>query len=157
MERVQALIELKQWYDDRKATLQSQPSIVKAIKADPSIESTIRTLYFGLFNKSLGGCGSCLADALAILIHYSNKEMKKIIDCKFKLKPGVLLADSHLVLPHATSANLTDEIAIAYLRDNPARASLFNELPDNWQELIAEQKETTESEPAKRTRKKAVK
>lgn len=156
MVRAETLIEIKKWYDDRKADLQSQPAIVKAIKADASIESKIRSLYFSLYNKNLGGCGSCLADALAILIHYSNKEMKKIIDCKFKLKPGVLLADSHLVLPHATAANLTDEIAIAYLKDNPARVSLFAELPDNWQELISDDKVIAEQEEAAQNQENAA-
>ena len=61
------------------------------------------------------------------------------MNCKFKLKSGVLLIDATGRLPEATAANLTDEIAIAYLRDNIKRADMFEELPDNLEELLAEE------------------
>ena len=61
------------------------------------------------------------------------------MNCKFKLKSGVLLIDATGRLPEATAANLTDEIAIAYLRDNIKRADMFEELPNNLEELLAEE------------------
>ena len=61
------------------------------------------------------------------------------MNCKFKLKSGVLLIDATGRLPEATAANLTDEIAIAYLRDNIKRADMFEELPDDLEELLAEE------------------
>ena len=60
------------------------------------------------------------------------------MNCKFKLKSGVLLIDATGRLPEATAANLTDEIAIAYLRDNIKRADMFEVLPENLEELLAE-------------------
>ena len=64
------------------------------------------------------------------------------MNCKFKLKSGALLIDATGRLPEATAANLTDEIAIAYLRDNIKRADMFEELPDNLEELLADEEKT---------------
>ena len=50
-----------------------------------------------------------------------------------------MLIDATGRLPEATAANLTDEIAIAYLRDNIKRADMFEELPENLEELLAEE------------------
>jgi len=72
--------------------------------------------------------------------------MKDITNCHFKLKTGVLLQDSKGLLPMATVANLTDEIAIAYLRDNRKRINLFVEVPEDLEELLA-----TEPAPANAT------
>lgn len=136
MTKAETLQWLKQWYDTNKARLQSQAEIVSAIKADYEVEKKIHDLYFALFNKALGGCGNCLADALAELLHYSRKDMEKISNCRFKLRAGGLLIDSKSVLPVATNANLTDELAIAYLQDNIERKSMFEVLPDNLEELL---------------------
>ena len=64
------------------------------------------------------------------------------MNCKFKLKSGVLLIDATGRLPEATAANLTDEIAIAYLRDNIKRADMFEELPENLEELLAKEEKS---------------
>ena len=149
MNDLERLIWLKNWYLDRKAELQSQPSIIKAIKGDAKVERAITDLYFRLFNRPLRGCGSCLADALTELLYYSKRNMESIIECRFKLKAGVLLADSRNILPMATSGNLTDEIAIAYIADNPARKNLFSVLPSDIDDLVASYNERRKT-PSKR-------
>lgn len=127
---------LLKWYDDNKAVLSNQSALVSHIKQDQQVETIIRELYLELFNKSVSGCGNCLADAFAEIYHFPSEQIDKIMECKFKLHSGAILIDSFNRLPIATSANLTDDIALAYLKDNPARKDLFQVLPDNVAELV---------------------
>jgi len=48
-----------------------------------------------------------------------------------------------------SNANITDELAIEFLKNNPNRSIVFETLPDNWEELIAEgdQEAPTEEGP----------
>lgn len=153
MTKSEQLTFLKQWYASNKGNLQTQQALIAAIKADNQVENTIRTLYLALFNQSVSGCGNCLADAFTQLYHYPEEKMAQIETCKFKLRSGVLLQDVKNVLPMTTAANLTDEIAIAYLRDNINRKDLFQVLPDNLEEILKEP-ETTPKPKATRKAKK---
>lgn len=137
---------LKKWYLDHKAELQTQPAMVKAIKADSKVEAIIRDLYLVLFTKTLGGCGSCLADAMVQLYHYPEDRIKAIMECKFKLKSGAVLMDASNKLPNVTNANLTDDLAIAYLRDNRLRECMFTQVPDNLDELLDNKVEDKENQ-----------
>lgn len=148
---------LKQWYNDHRSELQSQPAMVTAVKENHVIRNYIYDLWFALFNKPLGGCSQCFADALIYLLHKSTEEkMKNITNCRFKLKPGVLLSDVKHRLPDATTANLTDDLAIAYLKDNPRRAQFFDTIPEGWDkepEAEAEESVSHETPVAKTTKK----
>ena len=136
MNRLQKFYKLQEWFNARRSELTSQPAMVSAIRANHEIEAIICDLYFSLYNKTLGGCGSCLADALIVILH-EEERMKEIANCHFKLKTGVLLQDSKGKLPMVTVANITDDLAIAYLRDNIARKRFFAEMPEDVDVLIA--------------------
>lgn len=135
MNRLEKLQAVKAWFNDHRSELQTQPAMVDALRKDRTMENYVRDIYFAIHNKPLSGCSSCLADGLLEVI-FSEDRMKEIVKCRFKLKSGVLLQDSKGVLPMATVANLTDEIAVAYLRDNIKRKDLFEEVPDNLDELL---------------------
>lgn len=45
-----------------------------------------------------------------------------------------------------TSAVLTDELALEFLKSNPNRISMFSEYPENWKELIVEPNNVEENE-----------
>lgn len=135
MNRLEKLQAVKAWFNDHRSELQTQPAMVDALRKDRTMENYVRDIYFAIHNKPLSGCSSCLADALLEVI-FSEDRMKEIVKCRFKLKSGVLLQDSKGKLPMATVANLTDEIAVAYLRDNIKRKDLFEEVPDNLDELL---------------------
>lgn len=135
MNRLEKLQAVKAWFNDHRSELQTQPAMVDALRKDRTMENYVRDIYFAIHNKPLSGCSSCLADGLLEVI-FSEDRMKEIVKCRFKLKNGVLLQDSKGVLPMATVANLTDEIAVAYLRDNIKRKDLFEEVPDNLDELL---------------------
>ena len=127
------------WINLNRSGFKTQTEVIEAIRKCSYIEGYIRELSLILFQHTLGTCGNCLADALIAIRKYPRTKLEQIMNCKFKLKSGVLLIDATGRLPEATAANLTDEIAIAYLRDNIKRADMFEELPDNLEELLAEE------------------
>ena len=127
------------WINLNRSGFKTQTEVIEAIRKCSRIEGYIRELSLILFQHTLGTCGNCLADALIAIRKYPRAKLQQIMNCKFKLKSGVLLIDATGRLPEATAANLTDEIAIAYLRDNIKRADMFEELPENLEELLAEE------------------
>lgn len=126
------------WINLNRSGFKTQTEVIEAIRKNSRIEGYIRELSLILFQHTLGTCGNCLADALIAIRKYPRAKLEQIMNCKFKLKSGALLIDATGRLPEATAANLTDEIAIAYLRDNIKRADMFEELPENLEELLAE-------------------
>ena len=136
IEKYDAIIE---WINLNRSGFKTQAEVIEAIRKNSLIEGYIRELSLILFQHTLGTCGNCLADALIAIRKYPRAKLEQIMNCKFKLKSGVLLIDATGRLPEATAANLTDEIAIAYLRDNIKRADMFEELPDNLEELLADE------------------
>ena len=137
IEKYDAIIE---WINLNRSGFKTQTEVIEAIRKNSRIEGYIRELSLILFQHTLGTCGNCLADAMIAIRKYPREKLQQIMNCKFKLKSGALLIDATGRLPEATAANLTDEIAIAYLRDNIKRADMFEELPDNLEELLAEEK-----------------
>ena len=135
IDKYDAIIE---WINLNRSGFKTQTEVIEAIRKNSRIEGYIRELSLILFQHTLGTCGNCLADALIAIRKYPREKLQQIMNCKFKLKSGVLLIDATGRLPEATAANLTDEIAIAYLRDNIKRADMFEELPENLEELLAE-------------------
>lgn len=127
------------WINLNRSGFKTQTEVIEAIRKNSRIEGYIRELSLILFQHTLGTCGNCLADALIAIRKHPREKLQQIMNCKFKLKSGVLLIDATGRLPEATAANLTDEIAIAYLRDNIKRADMFEEMPENIEELLAEE------------------
>lgn len=127
------------WINLNRSGFKTQTEVIEAIRKNSHIEGYIRELSLILFQHTLGTCGNCLADALIAIRKYPREKLQQIMNCKFKLKSGVLLIDATGRLPEATAANLTDEIAIAYLRDNIKRTDMFEELPENLEEILAEE------------------
>ena len=139
IEKYDAIIS---WINLNRSGFKTQTEVIEAIRKNSRIEGYIRELSLILFQHTLGTCGNCLADAMIAIRKYPRAKLQQIMNCKFKLKSGVLLIDATGRLPEATAANLTDEIAIAYLRDNIKRADMFEELPDNLEELLADEEKT---------------
>ncbi len=136
IDKYDAIIE---WINLNRSGFKTQTEVIEAIRKCSRIEGYIRELSLILFQHTLGTCGNCLADALIAIRKYPREKLQQIMNCKFKLKSGALLIDATGRLPEATAANLTDEIAIAYLRDNIKRADMFEQLPDDLEELLAKE------------------
>ena len=137
IDKYDAIIE---WINLNRSGFNTQTEVIEAIRKCSRVEGYIRELSLILFQHTLGTCGNCLADAMIAIRKYPRTKLEQIMNCKFKLKSGALLIDATGRLPEATAANLTDEIAIAYLRDNIKRADMFEELPENLEEFLAEDK-----------------
>ena len=68
----------------------------------------------------------------------------------YTLKAGVLLqmpSDPNVY----TNANLTDEIAERYLKDNVNRANLFQAMPEDWEGRINAKKTKQKNESSKKS------
>lgn len=141
IEKYDALIN---WINLNRSGFNTQTEVIEAIRKNSRIEGYIRDLSLILYQKTLGTCGNCLADAMIAVRKFPREKLIEIMNCKFKLKSGALLIDVTGRLPEATSANLTDEIALAYLRDNIKRADMFEQLPENIEELLENQSDEAE-------------
>lgn len=75
-------------------------------------------------------------------------------DRKFRLKKGQMLAyNDGNAIQHATTENLTDDIAVLVLKGKPARINSFETYPSNWKELIGEEAPSEGGEAKKITSK----
>lgn len=133
---IERLIKFQQ---EMKGKYSSYGEILSLFK-DPKFSSDFRALYEGVMRKPLSGCINCKADAFIELMAIKPKERKSVMESKFKLKAGVLLYDFNDSSNNATNANLTDELALKHLSKDKNKIKFFEKYPENWQELIEEQK-----------------
>lgn len=50
-----------------------------------------------------------------------------------------------------SNSNMTDELAVQFLKENPNRISLFEKYPSNWKEILFPNEETDKPAKGKRT------
>ncbi len=72
----------------------------------------------------------------------------------FRLCNGVVLQSARFS-EVITNSNLTDEIALMWLKDNPTRINLFSVYPENWQLMITGN--DTKNKPKRIRKQKQVK
>ena len=107
----------------------------------------IETLYREVLGKKVRDC-NCpdrYRDAV-IELRIFTKNHLKMEKSKFRLKPGVVIVPSNDPEVY-TNNNLTDEVAIAFLKERPGARGLFAELPENVDDLLAEKPAVVEPEP----------
>ena len=98
----------------------------------------IETLYREVLGKKVRDC-NCpdrYRDAVLELRIFTKNHltMEKSI---FRLKPGVVIVPSNDSEVY-TNNNLTDEVAIAFLKERPGARGLFASIPENIDELLAD-------------------
>ncbi len=112
---------------------------------------------FYLHKKLFGGvCSYCPQKIKTYIQRIKNFEMKKTkntTEQKYKMKSGKVI---HIRGTHEVYSehNLTDDVAIQLLAENPNRKVLFAKLPENWETEIQEVK-NPEPENAKPEKSKA--
>ena len=119
-ETMAVLLEMKGRYDDGFSS---------------SDRLFIKNTYEYLFGEPIKNtnCSDCYRDAYIIIYSKLKKEGTMPKEKKFILLNGVLL---HALNGQVfTNANLTDEIAMDALNENPNRLDLFAKYPDNYKEL----------------------
>lgn len=89
-------------------------------------------------------CSSCQAkmkkyyERLKNKLNQKNKKMSQFL---FKKDVGAMQM-SFGSGQFISNDNMTDELAIEYLKINPNRNTMFSKKPENWEELIGEEQET---------------
>ena len=127
------------------------------------------SLYF--LNDTLKGCGNCIGTAAIRLLKLDVNTVRP--DSIFKLKFGAVLYDTENFdsSKTGTNANITDELAIWHLKQDPRKIKYFLGLPENFdiadfnkdntlsseevkEEVTKEETSTTTKEKAKTSTKK---
>jgi len=109
--------------------------------------SQIEKLYITVFRVKIKQC-NCgktdkYRDALSEIYYYLQKN-KNFMEKKsnYMLKAGVILQMPSDINVY-TNANLTDDVAERYLKDNIKRENLFQVKPEDWMDRINGKEKTT--------------
>lgn len=136
--------EDKNWVEFIKETDTKTLTTGKDEKGTPYLEHIFR-LHVLLFGETCTGCPTKIP-------HYINRIKNVNLDkmeqkqekSLFRLKKGMMI-----IIPGSSKAysehNMTDEVAIKLLRENPNRQSLFEAVPENLEELLEQVEETKET------------
>lgn len=104
------------------------------IKNNADFADEIRFLAKELLNKTVTGCGNCLADAYFEIINIKNMPSEK-----YSLRAGVVLPDPTGNFDKSkmlTRKTLTDELAELHLRENKNAWKYFDRLPGDWRKCL---------------------
>jgi hypothetical protein len=106
--------------------------------ADSQGKPYLKTL-FETHEKLFGQtCSSCPSRINEYITRIKKLKFKQVENKKFKLKKGAII-----VVPGTSESysehNLTDEISLKLLKDNPNRRSLFVKVPEDLDSLLSEE------------------
>jgi len=93
-------------------------------------------LHYKIFGETCSNCPGKITGYIQKLKKFNPIKKMETISKTFQLKEGVIIPVAGTSDAYS-NANLTDEIAVKLLADNPNRKILFEKLPDNLDELIA--------------------
>lgn len=106
-----------------------------ALRESVEFRQTIAALYQRCYKQPVqGGCINCWADAFILLMRIKPETFDAMENRLFDLKAGALLTCSDST-KSCSRHNITDELALFHLRNNPKCIRLFSRYPDNWEEL----------------------
>ena len=94
-------------------------------------------LHFKIFGETCSNCPGKISGYIQKLKNFNPNKKMETTSKLFQLKEGVIIPVAGTSDAYS-NANLTDEIALKLLSENPNRKILFEKLPDNLDELIAE-------------------
>lgn len=95
----------------------------------------IESKYESVLSKTFIGrnCGRCYEDAfIEMYTSYKKNGLKMGL---FNMRRGTGI---HTPSGYYVRQNTTDEIAAQLLKENPKRAEFFEDLPDDWEEIVDE-------------------
>lgn len=137
--------QLVKFQEEMRGKYQSYREILSFFK-DKQKSAEFEQLYRTITGKRLTGCSNCRADAFIELMSMKPTQIEAIMSRKFKLRNGVLLYDFNDSSNNATNKNLTDELALHHLRQDPKKIKFFETYPENWEEMIEQKEEGTETQ-----------
>jgi hypothetical protein len=94
-------------------------------------------LHYKIFGETCSNCPGKITGYIQKLKNFNTNIKMEIIKSEFQLQEGVIIpiaGTSDVYSKH----NLTDEIALKLLAENPNRKSLFSKVPENLEQLIEE-------------------
>ncbi|WP_228853244.1 hypothetical protein [Aegicerativicinus sediminis] len=117
----------------------SDVEFIKKTSSDVLVKNHLKLVfdtYYNLFGEVCTSCTSKIGGYINRIKNYNQTAMAKTKKSEFVLKAGSQIvvrgrAESY------SNANLTDEIALKYIKANPNRKVLFAKLPKNIDELLA--------------------
>lgn len=114
------------------------PASVRAMaKTDTAFRRDTEDLYKAVFRKGLNrSCSNCWEDAYIILSTTKTDRLMELKQRKFELRNGALLRDINDAGKLCSAHNLTDELAVHHLANNPENIRYFAKYPENWKELV---------------------
>ena len=123
---------------------------LEVILSDEMLQGYVIKNYREHVNPDIcSGCGGKKIEEYFLTL--KSMFMKGVIESDFKFKDnGVVLPlefGSSILL---SNANITNELAIEYLKINPNRIHLFEKYPENWKELIGDKEVKVERKPIKK-------
>jgi len=110
-----------------------------------NLKKEISVLYRHFFGNQVTGCSNCYHDAYFKLLRLNPKINK--MTTNFKLRAGAILEAHGDPTKTCANSNLTDELAIFHLKNNPSCRRKFEKVPENLDELLGDK--TAEKEVEK--------
>lgn len=136
---------------------------MKELGGKPSLSSSDKGLVEQLYKEVLDktfvrtSCGDCYRDAAIEIYTYLRRYGKMKEKSNYALKNGVVLQMGFSSSEMYTNANLTDEAAERYLKENPSGIKYFSRAPEDWEKRVKASTETKTSKPRRSRARKAVK
>lgn len=119
----------------------ANPSVTKGyFTKNPEDKSELEFLYKELLNKELkSGCKDCVVDAYVEIMKFKGEIAKS----EFELYAGALIEDNvgFDAGKAMSNHNLTNELVLFHLSQNPRLIEKFQKKPDNWAKLVEDYKE----------------
>lgn len=119
----------------------ANPSVTKGhFTKNPEDKSELEYLYKEILNKDLkSGCKDCVVDAYVEIMKFKGE----IVKSEFELFAGALIEDNvgFDAGKAMSNHNLTTELVLFHLAQNPKLIDKFQKKPENWEELVQNYKE----------------
>lgn len=119
----------------------ANPSATKGhFTKNPEDKAELEYLYKEIFKKELkSGCKDCVVDAYVEIMKFKGEVVRR----EFELYAGALIEDNvgFDAGKAMSNHNLTNELVLFHLTQNPKLIERFQKKPDNWEELVEKYKE----------------
>ena len=119
----------------------ANPSATKGhFTKNPEDKSELEFLYKEILGKDLkSGCKDCVVDAYVEIMKFKGE----VVRSEFELYAGALIEDNvgFDAGKAMSNHNLTNELVLFHLAQNPKLIERFQKKPDNWEELVEKYKE----------------
>lgn len=118
--------------DFQNRNLQSE-EVKKLIASSDDFKNELTALSKRYLRREVKGCNTCFFDAFVKLML-----IRDIMpNCQFQLRSGTtLLRDINRKVKNVSKHNVTDELALYYLKTNPNARAMFSIVPKNLDELL---------------------